>query len=108
MNAFGSFLKSLVSPLVSLVLLPWLQTKVLRTAEDKNRFELIAAISGEAADVLVQAYPGDDIPALIDRVVDDVSDAVPTTNRTVIYRAATAAVRRAIDAYRMPTAPPTP
>ena len=105
MNAFASFFKSLVAPLVSLVLLPWLQTKVLRTAEDKNRFELIAAISGEAADVLVLKYPGDDVPALIDRVIDDVANAVPTTNRTVIYRAAAAAVRRAVDSYRTPPTP---
>jgi len=105
MNAFGSFLKSLVSPLVSLVLLPWLKNKVLKTEEDKGRFELIAAISAEAADVLVLKYPGDDIPALIDRVIEDVADAVPTTNRTVIYRAAAAAVRRAIEAYRTPLTP---
>ena len=98
-----SFLKSLVSPLVTLVLMPWLKNKVLRSEEDKNRFELIAAISETAADALVLAYPGDDVPRLIDQVITQVTGAVPTTNKSVIYRAASAAVYRAVEAYREPT-----
>lgn len=103
MSSFAGFFKSLISPLVQLVLLPWLKNKVLRTDEDKNRFELIASIAAEAADVLVLAYPGDDVPLLIDKVIEDISSSVPTTSRTVIYRAAAAAVRRAVMAYRAPT-----
>jgi len=95
-----SFLKTLIQPLVSLVLIPWLKQKVVVTQGDQARFDLIQSLAAEAADLIVLRDPNDETSKMIQTVVDEVGAAFPTSNNRVIYRAAAVAVRRAVAAYR--------
>ena len=94
------FLKTLIQPLVSMVLIPWLKQKVVVTKGDQARFDLIQALAGEAADLIVLRDPDDDTSLMIQRVIEEVGNAFPTSNNRVVYRAAAVAVRRALEAYR--------
>ena len=93
-------IRAIIVPLVQVVLIPWLGTKVVITTNDQKRYDLIAGIAKEAADEAVLRLPGEGVDDIIRDVVDQIRAGVPTTSEEVIYRAAAAAVRRAVREYR--------
>ena len=100
MGSIWQFLKVVVSPAVSLFLIPYLKTKVIVDDDDQRRYDLIAGIAKEAADEAVLRLPGEGVDDIIQMVVDQIRGSVPTTKEEVIYRAGAAAVRRAVRQYR--------
>lgn len=94
------FLKGLIQPIVAVVLIPWLRTKVIRTEADQNRFYLIQSIADEAAAEVVQRRPDDTVAEMIQDVIKSVGSAWPTSNEGAQYRAAARAVRDMIRRYR--------
>lgn len=98
-------IRAIVTPVVQIVLIPWLASKVIVTSTDQKRYDLIAGIAKEAAEEAVLRLPGMQVDDIIAEVVDQIRASVPTTAEEVIYRAAAAAVRRAVREYRDEPAP---
>lgn len=95
-------IRAIVTPVVQIVLIPWLASKVV---VDQKRYDLIAGIAKEAAEEAVLRLPGTQVDDIIAEVIDQIRAGVPTTSEEVIYRAAAAAVRRAVREYRDEPAP---
>lgn len=96
-----SILKSVFQIIVMPIAIPWLHNKVLITEADKARADLIKIVATEAAEMALARWPERPASSLADYVVDQIADSIPTNNRQVAYRAAWAAVRRAVAASQL-------
>ena len=95
-----NFIKSAVQFVLMPVMIPWLHQKVMITKKDKERADLIKVLATEAAEMAMQKWPNKPSTDLVALIVDNVAATLPTNSRTVAYRAAWAAVRRAVAAAK--------
>lgn len=91
-----SILKKLIGPLVDIVLLPWLQSQVIRTQRDRERAETIKIVAEAAARQLVRELPNADwarlVNVLIIRIAQELPGSAATENPRVLKRVAEAAL----------------
>jgi hypothetical protein len=74
----------------------WIHARISAKPNDAQRAELLSRIASEAAATALALFPKSDVTTLVAQVVKIIaaSSGVPTTNATVIERAAYAAVTK--------------
>ena len=103
-----SILKSVFQIIVMPIAIPWLHRKVLVTQTDQARADLIKVVATEAAEMALARWPERPMASLADYIVDEIAATIPTNNRQVAYRAAWAAIRRAVAAGQQGEGPTQP
>jgi len=93
----GSILKRLIGPLVDIILIPWLQSQVLRTQRDRERAETIRIVAEAAAAQLVRERPEAEWAHLVGVLVRRISESLPPSARVsepIVRRVAEAALSK--------------
>ena len=81
----------LVQPL-AFVVVGWLGTNVIKKPKDHERADTIEKIARAAASQLVSEFPDKPWATLIEEIIGQIGDQIPTTNRVVARRAASEAL----------------